>query len=54
MSLTEELLTVLKKLRLSGIRESLDLRTGQAADDNLGYGEFKHRRARAGVRGGSC
>ena len=43
MSLNEELLPVLKKLRLSGVRETLDLRTQQAVEDSLGYAEFLYR-----------
>lgn len=43
MSLTDELRPVFKKLRLSGILQTLDLRTKQAVEDNLGYAEFLHR-----------
>lgn len=37
---TDELIPVLKKLRLSGVLDSLDLRTKQAVDDNLAMSEF--------------
>lgn len=37
---TDELVPVLKKLRLSGVLGSLDLRVRQAADDNLAPSEF--------------
>jgi DNA replication protein DnaC len=40
---TEELIQILKKLRLSGVLQSLDLRTRQAADDDLSHGEFLFR-----------
>jgi len=43
MSITDELVPVLKKLRLSGVLQTLDLRTKQAVDDNLGHGEFLFR-----------
>lgn len=43
MSPTDELVRLLKKLRLSGILETLDLRMQQAADENLALSEFLYR-----------
>lgn len=43
MSGTDELIPVLKKLRLSGVLQSLPLRLRQAADDNLDNTEFLYR-----------
>lgn len=43
MSPTDELIPVLKKLRLSGVMQSLELRTRQAVDDNLDLAEFLYR-----------
>jgi DNA replication protein DnaC len=40
MSPTDELVPMLKKLRLSGVLQSLELRTRQAVDDNLSHSEF--------------
>jgi len=40
---TDELVPVLKKLRLSGVLQSLDLRVRQAADDNVAPSEFLYR-----------
>lgn len=40
MSPTDELTRLLKKLRLSGVMQTLDLRMKQAADDNLAMSEF--------------
>ncbi len=40
MSPTDELVPLLKKLRLSGLLNSLELRTTQAADDSLSHPEF--------------
>jgi DNA replication protein DnaC len=37
---TDELVPVLKKLRLSGVLNTLDLRTREAVDDSLSHGEF--------------
>jgi len=37
---TDELIPILKKLRLSGVLGSLDLRNRQAVDDNLSHSEF--------------
>ena len=42
MSPTDQLVPVLKKLRMSGVLQTLDLRARQAADDNLSYEEFLH------------
>lgn len=43
MSPTDELIPILKKLRLSGVMQSLELRQRQAADDNLDLAEFLYR-----------
>jgi DNA replication protein DnaC len=43
MSLTDELAQLLKKLRLSGILQSLEIRTRQAVDDDLSHTEFLYR-----------
>lgn len=43
MSPTDDLVPMLKKLRLSGVLQSLELRTKQAADDNLALSEFLYR-----------
>lgn len=43
MSPTDELIPLLKKLRLSGVLQSLDLRTRQAVEDDLSHGEFLYR-----------
>ena len=40
MSPTDDLIPILKKLRMSGVLQTLDLRTKQAVDDNLPYEEF--------------
>lgn len=40
MSPTDELVPILKKLRLSGVLHSLDLRMRQAVEDNLAHSEF--------------
>ena len=40
MSPTDDLIPLLKKLRLSGVLQTLELRTRQAVDDNLSHGEF--------------
>jgi DNA replication protein DnaC len=40
MSPTDDLVPLLKKLRLSGVLQSLQLRTQQAVDDNLSHSEF--------------
>lgn len=38
-----EIIPILKKLRMSGVLESLELRTRQAVDDRLSYPEFLFR-----------
>lgn len=43
MSPIDELIPILKKLRLSGVLSTLELRTRQAVDDNLSHGEFLYR-----------
>jgi DNA replication protein DnaC len=43
MSTTDDLVPLLKKLRLSGVLQSLELRTRQAADDGLSFPEFLYR-----------
>ncbi|HRI09653.1 MAG TPA: ATP-binding protein, partial [Nannocystaceae bacterium] len=43
MSLSEQLTPVLKKLRLSGVLDTLDLRLREAAEGNLDYVEFLFR-----------
>jgi DNA replication protein DnaC len=43
MSSTEDLIPLLKKLRLSGVLQSLELRTRQAVDDDVAHGEFLYR-----------
>lgn len=43
MTITENLIKLLKKLRLSGVLQTLDLRTRQAVDDNLTHDEFLFR-----------
>lgn len=43
MSVIDELVPLLKKLRLSGVLQSLELRPRQAADDNLTSEEFLFR-----------
>ncbi len=40
MSPIDDLVQLLKKLRLSGVLHTLELRTKQAVDDNLSHGEF--------------
>lgn len=40
MSPIDELAVLLKKLRLSGMLQSLELRTREAVDDNLGHAEY--------------
>lgn len=40
MSPTDELVPILKKLRLSGVLESLELRTRQAVEDNFAHTDF--------------
>lgn len=43
MPITTELIPVLKKLRLSGVLQTLDLRTKEAVDESLGHAEFLFR-----------
>ena len=43
MTTTEDLTCVLKKLRLSGVLETMELRTRQATDDSLSHREFLFR-----------
>ena len=43
MAHTDELHAVLKRLRLSGLLETMDLRIGQLVDDNLDAQEFLYR-----------
>lgn len=43
MSAIDDLAVLLKKLRLSGILQSLELRSRQAVDDSLTHGEFLYR-----------
>ena len=43
MSPKDDLVPMLKKLRLSGVLQSLDLRTKQAVEDNLALSEFLYR-----------
>jgi DNA replication protein DnaC len=38
-----DLIPILKKLRLSGVLESFDLRSREAAEDNLSHAEFTLR-----------
>jgi hypothetical protein len=40
MTLSNDLVPVLRNLRLSGVLQTLDLRVRQAADDSLDYPEF--------------
>lgn len=43
MSATDELVPLLKKLKLSGVLHTLDLRTRQAVEDELPYPEYIYR-----------
>jgi DNA replication protein DnaC len=43
MSPIDELVPLLKKLRMSGVLQTLELRTKQAVDDNLAHDEFLYR-----------
>jgi len=43
MSPTDELVPILKKLRLSGVLQTLELRTRQAVEDDLSHPEFLYR-----------
>lgn len=40
MKITDDLIPLLKKLKMSGVLQSLELRTRQAVDDNLSHDEF--------------
>ena len=43
MTSTEQLVPILKKLRLSGVLQTLDLRMREAVDDGLAHSEFLYR-----------
>ena len=43
MTTHNDLIPILKKLRLSGVLESFDLRSREAAEDNLSHAEFTLR-----------
>jgi len=43
MSPTDELVRLLKKLRMSGVLQTLDLRMQQAVDEDLALSEFLYR-----------
>ena len=43
MSTNDDLIPMLKKLRMSGILQTLDLRRRQAVEDNLSHDEFLYR-----------
>lgn len=43
MSVVDELVPLLKKLRMSGVLQTLELRTTQAVDDSLSHSEFLYR-----------
>ena len=43
MPINDELTPVLKKLRLSGVLKTLDLRTKEAVDENMSHSEFLFR-----------
>ena len=43
MSVIDDLVPLLKKLRLSGVLQSLELRMKNAVDDELSYEEFLYR-----------
>lgn len=43
MSVNDDLVPILKKLRLSGVLQTLDLRVQQAVQDNLSQSEFLYR-----------
>lgn len=43
MSPTDELIPILKKLRMSGVLQSLETRTRQAVEDDLSHAEFLYR-----------
>lgn len=43
MTTTDQLVPILKKLRLSGVLQTLDLRMREAVDDGLAHSEFLYR-----------
>lgn len=43
MSPTDDLVPILKKLRLSGVLQTLELRTRHAVEDNMAHSEFLYR-----------
>ncbi len=43
MSVHDDLVPILKKLRMSGVLDSLELRNKEAADDSLSHAEFLYR-----------
>jgi len=43
VSVTDELIPILKKLRLSGVLQTLDLRTSEAIDGSVSHSEFLFR-----------
>lgn len=43
MAITDDLVPILKKLRLSGVLQTLDLRTAEAVDGNMSHTEFLYR-----------
>ncbi len=43
MTATDDLIPLLKKLRLSGVLQTLDLRTSQAVEDDVAHTEFLYR-----------
>ena len=43
MTTTDELIPLLKKLRLSGLLQSLELRTKEACEEDSSFGEFLYR-----------
>ena len=43
MTIPDELVPVLKKLRLSGVLQTLDLRTKEAVESNVSHTEFLFR-----------
>jgi len=43
MSINDELIPLLKKLRLSGVLQTLDLRTRQAVEDSIAHSDFLYR-----------
>lgn len=43
MNVADELVPILKKLRLSGVLQTMDIRNRQATEDNLCHMEFLYR-----------